>query len=203
MTELKTGILLWSQAATWAEMHRGGDPGRSARLRPPLDVGPPLRDLRRPVSGLLRGLCRAGRVGAADRAHPAGTARRRQHVPQSGHRRQDDRRHSTTSATAGRSSASAAPGSSWSTRRTGSTSGRASASGSTGSTSRSAAIRALLDGETVTSEPGGATRSTGSSITPRRSIAPADHDRRQWREEDAADGREVRRHVERDGPARR
>ena len=33
--------------------------------------------------------------------------------------------------------------------------------------------------------------------------APADHDRRQRREEDAAHGRALRRHVERDGPARR
>ena len=66
-----------------------GAAGRSARLRPPLDVGPPLRHLRRPVPADLRGLDAARGVGDGDRADPPGPARRGQHVPQSGARRQD------------------------------------------------------------------------------------------------------------------
>ena len=68
MTDLKTGILLWSQAADLDRDDRRGPAGRPARLRPPLDLGSPVRDLRRPVPGLLRGLRRPRRLGAADRA---------------------------------------------------------------------------------------------------------------------------------------
>ena len=155
MTDLKLGILLWSQAASWAEMLEAAQRVDRLGLRPPLDVGPPVRDLRRPVPADLRGLVGARRVGDGDRADAARAARRRQHVPQPGPRRQDSRRRSTTSAAAGRSWASAAPGWSPSTGPTASTSGRASASASTGSTSRSARCAALLDGGTVTSAPGG------------------------------------------------
>ena len=63
MTELKTGILLWSQAATWPEMTDAAKAGRPARLRPSLDVGPPLCDLRRPLSAHLRGAGWPSRAG--------------------------------------------------------------------------------------------------------------------------------------------
>ena len=64
MTDLKLGILLWSQAASWAEYPRRREARRPARLRPPLDVGPPLRDLRRPVAADLRGLVDCSRAWA-------------------------------------------------------------------------------------------------------------------------------------------
>ena len=133
---------------------RRREAGRPPRLRPPLDLGPPVRDLRRPVPADLRGLVAARRLGARDGADAARPARRREHVPQPGPRRQDRPRRSTTSATAGRSWASAARGWSPSTGPTASTSGRASASGSTGSTSRSVPMRRVLDGESVTSRAG-------------------------------------------------
>ena len=67
-----------------------------------------------------------------------------------------------------------------------------------------AAMRALLDGEAVTSAPGGHYAFDGLRQPPAAGPAPpADHDRRLRREEDAPDGRPLRRPVERDGPARR
>ena len=61
-------------------------------------------------------------------------------------------------------------------------------------------MRGVLDGESVTSAPGGryAFDDLRHQPTP-DPAATADHDRRQRREEDPADRREVRRHVERDG----
>ena len=64
------------------------------------------------------------------------------------------------------------------------------------------AIRRLLDGEKVTSEPGGTYRFDGLRLNPPPAPAtPADHDRRHRREEDAALRRALRGHVERQGPA--
>ena len=66
-----------------------------------------------------------------------------------------------------------------------------------------AAMRTVLDGGSVTSEPGGHYAFDDLRHLPGTDpAAPADHDRRQRREEDAAHRREVRRHVERDGHAR-
>ena len=96
MSEVRLGIALWSQASDWRSFLDAGRPGRTARLRPRLDLGPPLRDLRRPGPADLRGVHRAcgGRPGdGADQARPV---RRRQHVPQPGPRREvgdDDRPH--------------------------------------------------------------------------------------------------------------
>ena len=203
MTDLKPGILLWSQARDLARDARRREARRPARLRPPLDVGPPLRDLRRPVPADLRGLVAARRPGRARRSRPGSacsSAPTRSATPGSSPR---PPRRSTTSATAGRSSASAGRGWSPSTRPTASTSGPASASGSTGSTSRSARCARVLDGESVTSAPGGRYAFDDLRHQPAAGpAAPADHDRRQRREEDAADRRQLRRHVERDGPAR-
>ena len=66
------------------------------------------------------------------------------------------------------------------------------------------AMRRVLDGESVTSEPGGhyAVQRPAPQPAAGPEAAP-DHDRRQRREEDAAHGRALRRHVERDGPDRR
>ena len=61
MTDLKLGILLWTQAATWHEMSTR-QAGRGAGLRPPLDVGPPAT--RSSVSRSSR-CSRAGRSLAA------------------------------------------------------------------------------------------------------------------------------------------
>ena len=60
------------------------------------------------------------------------------------------------------------------------------------------AARALLDGETVTSEPGGRYAFDDLRILPRpRPGPPADRHRRVGRAEDAADRGPVRRHLER------
>ena len=155
MSDVKLGDPALEPGRVLARDARWREARRPARLRPPLDVGPPLRDLRRPVPADLRGLVAAHRLGARDRADAARPARRRQHVPQPGARRQDRddaRPHQRR------------PGDPRHRRRvdgarahapTASSSGPASASGSTGSTSRSGAMRRLLDGESVTSEPGG------------------------------------------------
>ena len=72
-----------------AVIPRRGQAGRPPRLQPPLDVGPPVRDLRRPLPAHLRGLvaaCRRRRC-ATERTR-ARAARRREHVPQPGPRRE-------------------------------------------------------------------------------------------------------------------
>ena len=106
-------------------------------------------------------------------------------------------------ATAGRSSASAAPGWSPSTRPTASSSGRGFGQRLDWLDESVGAMRSVLDGGSVTSEPGGHYAFDDLRHCPLPvQTAPADHDRRRRREEDAADGRALRRHVERDGPAR-
>ena len=66
------------------------------------------------------------------------------------------------------------------------------------------AMRRVLDGESVTSEPGRPLPLQRPAPQPAAGPeAAADHDRRQRREEDAADRRALRGHVERDGPDRR
>ena len=113
------------------------------------------------------------------------------------------RRRSTTSAAAGRSSGI---GGAWmepSTAPTASSSAPASASGSTGCDEAVGAMRGVLDGESVTSAPGGRYQFDDLRHQPLPAPeAPADHDRRHRREEDAADRRDLRGHVERDGPGR-
>ena len=64
---------------------------RGARIRPRLDLGPPLRDLRRSAPADLRGLHGPGCGGAGDEAHPPRAVRRGQHVPQSRAGREDAR----------------------------------------------------------------------------------------------------------------
>ena len=177
--------------------------GRPPRLRPPVDVGPPLRDLRRPVPADLRGLVAARTRG---RSRPSGPGSGCSSAPTRSATRAwwpRSRRRSTTSATAARSWASAARGWSPSTRPTASTSGPGfgqrldwldeAVGGDAGAARRRA----------VTSEPGGHYDVRGPAPPPAAGpAAPADHDRRQRREEDPADRRPVRRHVERDGHAR-
>ena len=67
---------------------RRREAGRPSWLRPSLDVGPRLRDLRRPAPADLRRLVAAQRLGPRDGADPARPPGRRQHVPQPGDRRQ-------------------------------------------------------------------------------------------------------------------
>ena len=62
---------------------RGGRAGRPARLRPRLDVGPHLRDLRRPLPADLRGLHGPRGARPGHRTRPPGPVRRREHVPES------------------------------------------------------------------------------------------------------------------------
>ena len=203
MSDLKLGILLWSQARDLAGDARRRAAGRPARLRPPLDVGPPLRDLRRPVPADLRGLVAARRLGHGDGADTARPARRRQHVPQPGPRRQDRRDARPRQRRPGDPGHRRGVDGASSTRPTASISGPASASASTGSMSPSPRCARVLDGESVTSAPGGHYAFDDLRHQPAPGPeAPADHDRRQRREEDAPDGRPLRRHVERDGPAR-
>ena len=91
-----------------------------------------------PYQPIFEGWASLAAAADGDRADPPRPARRRQHVPQSRASWPSSHRRSTTSRAAARSSASAAPGWSPSTRPTASTSGPASGSGSTGSTRRSA-----------------------------------------------------------------
>ena len=96
-----------------------------------------LNSHRRAVGGPdPRGLVGPRRLVAGHEPRDARAHGRGEHVPQPRASRRSSRSRSTTSAAAAPSSASAGPGSSASTRRSGSTSARASASGSTGSTSR-------------------------------------------------------------------
>ena len=134
----------------------GGRAGRrSARLRPPLDVGPPAADLRRARPADRRGLHGARRPRPGDRAHPARPVRRRQHVPQPRPRREVDRDHRPHQRRAGDAAASAARGSKPSTAPSGSTSGSGFGQRLDWLAEAVPAVRALLDGETVTSAPGG------------------------------------------------
>ena len=143
-----------------------------------------------PYQPIFEGWSLLAGVGTRDRADPARAARRRQHVPQPGARRQDrhdarphQRRPGDPRHRRGVDGARA-HGPRHRLRH------RASASGSTGSTSRSARCAALLDGETVTSEPGGHYAFDDLRHLPAAGPgAPADHDRRLRREEDAPDGR--------------
>ena len=186
-----------------ARVARRGKTGRPARVRPPLGVGPPVRDLRRSLPGLLRGLLAAGRVGTRDQAGPPWTARRREHLPQPGDRRQDDhhdRPHQRR------------PGDRRHRRRM-------DGAGAHGPRHR---IRfrvrpaARLDGRVGECNPEAARRGDGDVRAGRplrlqRAApppaagpeAPADHDRWLRREEDAPLGGALRRHVERDGHGRR
>ena len=87
MDDVRLGINLWSQASDWPAFLAAGHAGRGARLRPPLDVGPRLRDLRRSGPADLRGLhrprgarpghgadppraCSSGRTRSATRGSP-------------------------------------------------------------------------------------------------------------------------------------
>ena len=204
MTDLKLGILLWSQAATWAEQLDAAQ--RVDRLGyDHLWTWDHLYAIfGDPYQPIFEGWTLARRLGdghRADAARPARRAPTRSATPGSSPRRP---RRSTTSAAAGRSSASAGRGWTSSTRPTASTSAAASASGSTGSTNRSRAMRARARrrvGDLRAGRPLRVRRPAPPAAA--RPAAPADHDRRQRREEDAADGRALRRHVERDGPGRR
>ena len=116
MTDLKLGILLWSQAATWPEMLD------AAKLVDRLGYDHLwtwdhlYAIFGDPYQPIFEGWTLLHAWAMATEQVTARTARRRQHVPQPGPRRPRSRRRSTTSATAGRSSASAARGSSSSTQ---------------------------------------------------------------------------------------
>ena len=146
---MRFGAQLWSQQTTWPRVPRRRARGRGAPAGTRSGRGTTCSR----SSG--RGSSRSSRAGRRSRRPrrvteqgPARADGRREHVPQPGADREarDDPR--PRQPAAGRSSASAAPGSSASTRRSGSRRGaRASASGSTGSTRRSMLMRRLLDGE--------------------------------------------------------
>ena len=204
VTDLKTGILLWSQARQLARDARCGEAGRSARVRPPVDLGPPLRDLRRPVPADRRGLDHARRRGRwrpSGRASACSSAPTRSAIPGSTAKMADDARPHQRRPRHPRHRRRLV---------------RARASGPRHRLRVGLRAAARLDGR------GGRRRmrdrarrrvghlAAGRALRLRRPPPPAapdpaaapDHDRRQRREEDAADGREVRRHVERHGPAR-
>ena len=204
MTDLKTGILLWSQAATWPEMHRRGDAGRSARLRPPLDVGPPVRDLRRPVPADLRGLDARSPPG---RSRPSGRGSVCSSAPTRSATRASSAKSTTTLDHVSGGRAILGIGGAWMElehQAHGIDFGSGFGQRLDWLDESVAAIRARPRRRTVTSTPDG--RYAFDDLVQQPAAGPAappDHDRRQRREEDAADRREVRRHVERDGPARR
>ena len=81
---LGLGVNLWSQASDWPAFLRAAQRAERARLRPSLDLGPPAGDLRRPGPADLRRLRRARRGRGSDVADPAGPVRRGQHVPNPG-----------------------------------------------------------------------------------------------------------------------
>ena len=154
MTDLKTGILLWSQGATWPEMLDAakrvdrlgydhlwtwdhiyaifGDP-----YQPIFEGWTSLAAWAMATDQTRLGLL----VGANTFRNPGLTAK--------------TARPSTTSATAARSSASAAPGWSRSTGRTASTSGSGFGQRLDWLDEAVGAMRAVLDGGSATSEPGG------------------------------------------------
>ena len=199
MTDLKPGILLWNQATSWPEQLEAAQPRRPARLRPPLGVGPPLRDLRRPVPADLRGLDVARGVGDGHEADAAGAAGRRQHVPQPGPRRQDrgDARPHQRRPRDPR--ASAAPGSSLEHTAHGIDFGTGFGQRLDWLDESVGAMRGVSRRRVRSPRAPGGHYAVRRPAPPAaaRPEAPADHDRRLGREEDAAHGRQVRRHVER------
>ena len=176
---------------------RCGEAGRSTGLRPSLDLGPHLRDLRRPVPADLRGLDVARGVGDGHRPDPAGPARRGEHVPQSGPHGQDGRdprphqrrprdpRHRRRLVRAG------AHGPRHRVRDRVRPAARLARRGGR----RDARRARRRIGDLGARRPLRVRRPAAPA--PADPEAPADHDRRQRREEDAAHRREVRRHVER------
>ena len=199
MSDVKLGILLWSQAATWNEMLDAARRVDRLGLRPPVDVGSPLRDLRRPVPADLRGLVAAQRMGPRDGADTTRAARRGQYVPEPGHRRQDRR--------------DARPRQ----RRPGDPGHRRGVDGARAHGPRHRLRDRLRPASRLARRIGrrdaARARRRVGHLRARRALpvqrpapqpaagpeAAADHDRRQRREEDPADGRALRRHVERDG----
>ena len=145
-----------------------------------------------------RGLDDAGGVGERDGARHARPDGRRQHVPQPGPHGQARDRPSTTSATVGRSWASAAPGSSGSTMRSASNSGRRPGWRLDRLEESVMLIARLLDGERIARA-----RRTGSIAMhdalavprPVQARLPILH-RRLGAEEDPPHGRPLRRHLE-------
>ncbi len=177
-------------------------PGGSTRLRPSLDVGPPLRDLRRPVPADLRGLDLAGRLGDGHRADAARAPGRGEHPAQPGAGGQDGgdpRPHQRR------------PGDPRSRRRL----VRPGAPGPRDRIRvglRPAPRLARRVGRRGPDPPRRRDRDLGArrALRVRRPSSPPDadpgpapdHDRRERREEDPPDGGPLRRHVERDGAGR-
>ena len=155
MAGVKLGVNLWSQASDWPAFLAAGLRADAARLRPPLDLGPHLRHLRRPAPADLRGLHGARGPGPGDGADPGSACSSAPTPSATRASRRSRSRPSTTSAAAGRSWASAVPGSGPSIRPSASTSAPGSGSASTGWPRRLPRSVTLLDGGEVTSPPGG------------------------------------------------
>ena len=155
MSDVKLGILLWSQAATWHEMldaARRVDRLGYAHLWTWDHLYAIFGD---PYQPIFEGWSLLNAWAPRDGADATRAARRREHVPQSRHRRQDGRDARPRQRRPGdpghrrRLDGARAHGPRHRVRDA------ASVSVSTGSTSRSSAMRRVLDGESVTSEPGG------------------------------------------------
>ena len=180
-----------------ARVPRRGPARRGARLRLALDVGPHLRDLRRPAPAHPGRLRRAAALAKATDADPPWAVRRRGDVPEPVPGREvpdDDRprqrrpggpRHRRGWFELEHTAFGIDFGSGFGQRLD-------------WLDESVSAIRTLLDGGTVTSEPGGRYAFDELRIPPLPVQAPPpDHDRRRGREEDAPDRGPVRRHVER------
>ena len=181
----------------WPAFLRGRAARRRARLRPFLDLGPPAGDLRRPGPADLRGLHGARRRRASDDAGPARPVRRRQHVPHPGLAVKAI----TTIDHISGGRAIMGIGGAWfegEHRAFGLDFGSGFGQRLDWLAEAVPAMRALLDGEEVTSAPGGHYAFDRLRInSAARPAPPADHDRRHRRAEDAAHRRAARRHLER------
>ena len=155
MTDVKLGANLWSQASDWPGFLSAAQRAEALGFDSFWTWDHLLAIFGDPHQPIFEGYTALAAVAQATERDPAWTVRRRQPVPQPRPRRQSPSRRSTTSAAAARSWASAAPGSSSSIARSASTSASGFGQRLDWLGEALDAASRLIDGETVTSPPGG------------------------------------------------